>query len=280
MPPIPLISDDPGTVLDSYDDIAKPVPGPTAAPGSPASQPRRDGPVERLYQSPCRFAAPRLTICDYSSLDEGEVRYLRGGRTVIGRTAGDVVIPFDTVMSAEHAEILRQDAGGALSWILRDLESSNGTLVRCRDLILHSGAVLHIGSRRYRFEGPVASAPRPAHDDSVPYTTLAEDISPADGGAFPALVDCSSGASGDAARIFIKSDRTQIGRPGCGNDVELDDPCVAAVHATIERDASGNWRLLAKTSLNGIWAKVKAVKLTNGCLFQCGEQRFKFHLPR
>jgi pSer/pThr/pTyr-binding forkhead associated (FHA) protein len=112
--------------------------------------------MERLYQSPCRFAAPKLIICDYASLDEGEVVYLRGARTVIGRMAGDVVVPLDTIMSGEHAEIIRQDAGGTLSWILHDLDSSNGTLVRCRDFTLQSGAVLQIGSRRYRFEVPAS----------------------------------------------------------------------------------------------------------------------------
>lgn len=282
MPHMPLISDDPGTVLDSFDDapraISSPAGGVAHAVAPPAS--RRDGPVERLYQSPCRFSAPRLTICDYSSLEDGEVVFLRGARTVIGRTSGDIVIPLDTVMSAEHAEIIRQDVGGALSWVLRDLDSSNGTLVRCKGLTLQSGTVILIGSRRYRFEGPATPPPTTGTEEKPPRTTLADDIAAVASKAFPSLIDCSAGAAGEAARIMITSDRVQIGRPGCGNGIELDDPCVAPVHAVIESEASGNWRIQAKPTLNGIWAKAKGVKLSNGCLFQCGEQRFKFYLPR
>jgi pSer/pThr/pTyr-binding forkhead associated (FHA) protein len=280
MPNIPLISDDPGTVLDSYDDVAKPVPGLSAASAPLASQSKREGPAERLYQSPVRFAAPRLTICDYSSLDDGEVVYLRSGRTVIGRTTGDITIPLDTIMSAEHAEILRQDAGGALSWVLRDLDSSNGTLVRCRDLTLQSGTVIQIGSRRYRFEGPASLPPPAAGNSSAPHTSLADHLGSAASRSFPALVDCSSGATGDAVRIVITTERARIGRPGCDNEIELDDSCVAPLHAIIESDVTGNWKIHAKPTLNGIWARVKGVKLTHGCLFQCGEQRFKFYMPR
>jgi hypothetical protein len=33
----------------------------------------------------------------------------------------------------------------------------------------------------------------------------------------------------------------------------------------------------SQPSLNGIWVKVDAIKLSDNCLFQCGEQRFRFH---
>ncbi|MFM8984680.1 MAG: hypothetical protein ACKONH_01225, partial [Planctomycetia bacterium] len=55
--------------------------------------------------------------------------------------------------------------------------------------------------------------------------------------------------------------------------------CLAGTHAMVIRDASGTWHLEAQPSINGVWAKVEAVNLTGNCLFQCGEQRFRFRLP-
>lgn len=80
------------------------------------------------------------------------------------------------------------------------------------------------------------------------------------------------------SRHPLRAARVSVGRPGCGNNIEIDDICLARVHAAITRDASGVWQLEAQKSLNGVWVKVDAIRLGDKCLFQCGEQRFRFYL--
>jgi hypothetical protein len=50
----------------------------------------------------------------------------------------------------------------------------------------------------------------------------------------------------------------------------------SATHAIVTRDSSGVSQIEAEPSLNEIRAKVDAIELVDGCLFQCGGQRFRF----
>ena len=67
-----------------------------------------------------------------------------------------------------------------------------------------------------------------------------------------------------------------MGRPRCGNDIELDDPLIAMYHGQIFLKPDGIWRLEAKPSKNGVWVQVRSIGLSGSCRFQCGEQRFLF----
>lgn len=73
---------------------------------------------------------------------------LRSPVTRLGRAAdNDVVIagPESSVVSARHAEI-REEAG---QWVLRDLESTNGTFVngeRCSEAPLALNSVIQLGA--------------------------------------------------------------------------------------------------------------------------------------
>ena len=69
-----------------------------------------------------------------------------------------------------------------------------------------------------------------------------------------------------------------IGRPACGNDIEIDDLCLARTHAVVTRDVGGAWQMEALPSVNGGWVRVDAIRLVNNCHFQCGEQRFWFRI--
>jgi pSer/pThr/pTyr-binding forkhead associated (FHA) protein len=281
MPSSDQISDDPGTILDSFDDVSnalkaardqavgRPAP-PAAKPVNPASA------DEVLYRSPYRPVAPRITICDDGSLEEGELVYVRSDRVVIGRAKGDILIPADVAMSASHAEVARVDVGGKHGWRLRDLGSSNGTFARCRAVTLRPGMVILIGSKRYRFELPAAAAAIAAGDDEEQKTAFVSG--PAVDDALPALVEVTPPGQTIPTRLPFRSLRVTIGRPGFGNHIELDDLCVAKLHAVVTRDASGVWQMQSQPSLNGLWAKIDAIKLSDNCLFQCGEQRFRFHL--
>ena len=276
------ISDDPGTILDSLPissgkvaDARKAFAGPPV----PASIKSMPGPRadEVLYRSPYRSTAPRITICDDGTLDEGEVVYVRSERIVIGRSKGDLLIPHDVAMSASHAEVARVDVGGKHAWVLRDLGSSNGTLARCRSVTLRPGMTLLIGTKRYRFEASPSPASLSRDDDADHKTATFDDLNKARADAPPALVESSLTGDKTPRRYPLESQRVAIGRPGFGNDVGLDDMCVAKVHAIISRDKKGVWQLESQPSLNGVWVKIDAVRLTDGCLFQCGEQRFRFH---
>ena len=274
------ISDDPGTIHDSLPIPTHQLPAARSVFTGPPVPPLKPTPPEAveevLYRSPYRYAAPRITICNDGSLEDGEVVHVRSDRMVIGRSKGDILIPHDVAMSASHAEIARVDVGGKHAWVVRDLDSSNGTLVRCRAVTLRTGMTLLIGSRRYRFE-LVPSSASPTHDATeAGDTSLLEDLLYMAVDALPALIETTPTGDKIPRRHTFRSLRLAIGRPGFGNNIELEDLCVSKVHAIVTRDASGVWQLESQPSLNGIWVKIDAVKLTDNCMFQCGEQRFRF----
>jgi hypothetical protein len=62
-------------------------------------------------------------------------------------------------------------------------------------------------------------------------------------------------------------------------DIMLDDPHLAGHHATIEIGAKGRLTMRAEKSINGVWANIRSVTLTNLCFFRCGEQVFRFEVP-
>jgi pSer/pThr/pTyr-binding forkhead associated (FHA) protein len=270
------ISDDPGTILDSYDSILKnlPLPPPVAV---LAVKPARPPAEEVLYRSPYRWKAPRVLICDDDSLDEGETVRVRSEKIVIGRTKGDILIQHDVAMSGAHAEVVRQDAGGRHAWVLRDLGSSNGTLVRAKAVTLKPATTVLIGSKRFRFEEPGAAQPI-SGGEGEPGTALLADLGMVPSDNLPALVESVTPGGSTPLRYPFRTTRVRIGRPGYGNDIEIDDLCLTGTHAVVTRDYSGAWQIEAQPSLNGVWVKVDAIKLVDNCLFQCGEQRFRFRL--
>ncbi|MFM8494702.1 MAG: hypothetical protein ACKOEM_04145, partial [Planctomycetia bacterium] len=74
------ISDDPGTILDTYESVLARLPGPPAAVVPVA---RSAAAVkEVLYKSPYRWKAPRILICDDDSLEEGELVHVRSDKIV------------------------------------------------------------------------------------------------------------------------------------------------------------------------------------------------------
>lgn len=273
-----FLSDDPGTILDSVESVPLAVPPGPVVPPPPAARP---APLpaageEIPYRSPYRWTAPRLVICDDGSLEQGETVYVRSDKLLIGRTKGDVVIGHDVAMSGSHAEISRRDFGGASGWVLRDLGSSNGTLARVSKVPLKPGVTIMLGSKRYRFEAASSALPPPA-TELEPGTTLVENLRSPTADAFPALVENIVPGTGTPARYPLRTSLVTVGR-GPGNGVELDDPCVARYHAVIIRDLTGAWRLESQPSLNGVWVKVQSIQLIENCWFQCGEQRFRFHI--
>jgi pSer/pThr/pTyr-binding forkhead associated (FHA) protein len=223
---------------------------------------------------PClRPPVPVLTILDDGSMEQGEEVRLRRERFSIGRTSGDVQIPNDTSISGAHAEIRRTPWKGGFQWHLHDLDSVNGTFVRCVRAVLHENAILILGTRRFRLRNPLKPG-------SMPLMT--RDTNLLDGrhipdAVWPVLTEAS--AKPGAVEFSLRSDKLVIGRAGGGADIELDDPLLANRHAELKRMRDGTWMIAAETTRNGIWVSISAVGLTPWSFFRCGEQRFRFVIP-
>jgi pSer/pThr/pTyr-binding forkhead associated (FHA) protein len=220
-----------------------------------------------------RPPVPVLTVLDDGSLEQGEDVRLRRERFSIGRTSGDVQLPNDASISGAHAEIRRTSWKGGFQWHLHDLDSVNGTFVRCVRAVLHQNAIIVIGARRFRLRNPLEpnSMPAVAHETNH----LAGVHMPAT--VWPVLVEASTKPG--AEEFPLRAERLVIGRAGGGADIELDDPLLANRHAELKRLRDGTWMIAAESTRNGIWVSVSAVGLTPHCFFRCGEQRFRFVIP-
>ena len=237
--------------------------------GEPKYAPDDDHDFRPVLRPP----VPVLTVLDDGSLEQGEDVRLRREQCSIGRTSGDVQLPNDSSVSGNHAEIRRTSWNGGFQWHLHDLNSVNGTFVRCVRAVLHQNAVLILGARRFRLRNPLKpnSVPVAGHQ-----TNLLDGMH-ISGTVWPVLVEAS--AKPGAVEFPLRSERLIIGRAGGGADIELDDPLLANRHAELKRLRDGTWMISAETTRNGIWVSVSAVGLTPYCFFRCGEQRFRFVIP-
>ena len=225
------------------------------------------------FRPSLRPPVPILTVLDDGSLEEGDDIRLRRERFSIGRTSGDVQLPNDPSISGAHAEIRRTEWKGGFQWHLNDLESVNGTFVRCVRAVLHENAIIILGARRFRLRNPLKpkSVPTAGHQTNLmDGMHIPETV-------WPVLAEASTKPG--AMAFSLRSDRLLIGRAGGGADIQLDDPLLANRHAELKRLRDGTWMISAETTRNGIWVSVTAVGLTPYCFFRCGEQRFRFVIP-
>lgn len=223
------------TLLESFDSWAQLLRhGPPPAPVLPEAEP---------YRPTLRPPLALLHVVD-DGRDDGETIRLRGGRLVIGRTAGDVTVEHDISMSSPHAALERTPDGG---WRLADLGSAGGTFVRVLAARLHPGSCLRLGATRFRFD--IAAGLEPCLVELVP--------------------------EGDGLRHACRSAVTTIGRRGGGGDVAISDRFVSPLHAELRHAADGWW--IENRGLNGLWVQIDGpVRLACPSQFQCGEQRFVF----
>lgn len=227
---------------------------------------------EETYRPVIRPAVPILTVLDDGAVDEGEQIRIRKDSFVIGRSSGDLTIPNDATMSGRHAEIRLTTSRGQRQWTLHNLESVNGTFVRVGSATLADDTIIILGSRRFRIEKPTTPEPEPPEEGTFRIDQEADSEQ-----LWPILTE-SSGKP-NCLRFSLQTPHVTIGRRGGGCHIQLDDPLVAAVHAELVADGSGTWKLIGKTTRNGVWVNTPATALASCCFFQCGEQRFKFVIP-
>jgi pSer/pThr/pTyr-binding forkhead associated (FHA) protein len=217
---------------------------------------------------------PLLALCIVDDGRQGgEWLRIRGDRAIIGRAEGDILVPHDPGISSRHAELVRVNADDRVRWVLRDLQSRNGTFVLIKDAPLRHLHEFVVGTRRFRFEAAESGAP-PDPAAPVRNTTRGwQAVTPADTARLvPSIVELTNAGDGArtqlaAAEYWIGSDRT------CGIIVS-GDPFVSRRHAKLVRTAKGTWQIENAGSRNGTWLRIAEVPIESSVEFQAGEQRF------
>ncbi|MEZ6091138.1 MAG: FHA domain-containing protein [Pirellulaceae bacterium] len=172
---------------------------------------------------------------------------LRAQRTVIGRKRGEIIVEHDSLMSSQHAEIVRMSNGDRWDWHLRDLDSTNGTYVRIDGARLYDGTELLMGSEHYRVSI--------LEDEARLEHLVAKEV-------------CDS--------MKLDPAGTWIGRDHSDQMEVFWDELLDPKHAFIQTNRHGQWHLKNVQTVNGVWLRVNELKLSRSCLFQLGEQRFAF----
>lgn len=262
--PMPPVQDKPSPTVDlppdpDSDPDSDPVASPSLA--GPAGSARATAGVlsarSTLITTP-RYRPTRrpplgLLVVYDDGQNQGERFRLRQTPFVIGRQDGDLVIGHEKQMSRRHARIDRVQEGETWRWYLGDLRSTNGTFVRTDMAVLEDGVEVLVGGELVRF---LASAT----------------------GASPSLAKVAP--SSDEERVQLTGDSHLIGTdPTKCLPFLRSSPFVDPQHFRVEQTA-GRWRIIDLASTNHLWTGISARhELSDGSMFQIGEQRFSFHLP-
>lgn len=104
----------------------------------------------RLFGTPMQPSWGRLTLLGVGGA-EAEVHCLRAPQIVFGRELGDIIFPTDPFVSWQHAQLAMELRGDAMTVLLTDLRSANGTYLRIRgDVILQPGDMFRVGDQIFR----------------------------------------------------------------------------------------------------------------------------------
>lgn len=207
-----------------------------------------ESPITRThpFRPQIRPAAAHLRIY-HDDQRSYETVSLRSDRTVIGRTSGDILIDHDSQISSEHVEIIRKQNEGVWEWHLRDLNSTNGTYISVERARLHNGDELLMGSNRYQFH-------LSGRDASLEHLA----------------------ANGPCQTIDLQREGTLVGRDKSDQMASFHDRYLDPKHALISMGRDEQWFIANTKSLNGVWYRVRELRLFRACYFQIGEQRFGF----
>jgi FHA domain len=278
-PQPPSDSERQGTLPETDEDIREALR--TNRPGQPAaakgtSAPKSSPPTSSAspYRPTLRPPLAFLTVIDDGKSD-GEVLRLRADRFVIGRSEGDFLIPHDLLISARHLEITRHRVGEQYRWVLTDLQSTNGLFIRVSRIALADKAEFLVGKGRYRFEAPRNKQPNTLdclptdaqHGSTRPHGAEAASLT------HPALVELAD--ENVLSRLPLTMPEYWIGSDPACPICRTSDPFVEPRHVRLRREANGAWQAQNNKSPNGLWYRMPQITVTDSCLFQIGEQRFR-----
>ena len=229
-----------------------------------------------------RLRPPMAVLCIFDDdFDDNEKIRLRSGETTIGRRECDIVIPHDRMMSSKHAKIIRKYDDGMYRWFLKDLQSTNRTMLKVRAGKLKHNAEILIGTYRYRFSAAPQGAPTPeevATDDEPMHTMGFKSVAPEDLlKQKPSLIRITP--EGEKDVFAFDSNDVVVGSSAPSSVVISDDPMISKAHVRIYQDAHRRWQLKDLNSRNGIWIAIDTFELDKNAQFQLGEQRFCIRFP-
>ena len=207
-----------------------------------------------LFRPAVRPPIIKILVLDDGSGKQGQWFRIRKPNFVIGRKEGDLVIEYDRSISGRHAEIFMEESSdGLFEFVIRDLNTTNGTFARASRATLRDGQEFLLGYRRYKLI---------LNDQDNPKSP-----------PFDKLVEVNKKTKGKSFRlgkppIIIGRDPTRC------NLLILDDPFLSPVHAVMKKDSRNRWVIKNYNSRNGIWIQIDEMKLIGGGEFQIGGQRF------
>jgi len=256
-----------GTLLETDEEIRQ------ALANLKGTAPKIDARPAEPFRPTARPPLALLTAYDDGETD-GEVIRLRVPRFIIGRTHGDLRIPFDNRISSRHVEITHQVVAGSHRWVVTDLQSRHGLFVRVSRALLADKAEILVGRGRYRFDAGL-DQPDATRDFGVPADSsethgLSEGV-----GGFrpPALTEVLGKDIGN--RILLVKPEYWIGSETSCAVCRADDPFCEPRHARVYCDNRGQWFADHTKSHNGLWLRMPQVKVETSIQFQIGEQRFR-----
>lgn len=259
-----------GTTTPSVPDTSAPVAQQPAVPVHPSSPGPSPGPT------PARAAVPGNAVALLVSIlkdgTDGRSYPLFDEQTDLGRSEGQLLFADDPYLSARHARLRRR--GDA--FLLRDLDSVNGTYIRMRDPVdLNDGDMILLGQQVLRFEllsdGELPLGPAMEHGVLIFGTPEVPRIA--------RLVQLTTEGVGRDVH-YLYREETVLGREN-GDIVFTDDPFMSRRHAAITVDR-GNKRFTLRDlgSSNGTSIRFRGERAIGvGEQFRVGRHLFRIDRP-
>jgi pSer/pThr/pTyr-binding forkhead associated (FHA) protein len=267
-----LSADHSGTLLETDEQIHRALLA-SPKPGAPKVEERPVEPFRPTRRPPLAL----LTVCDDGS-NEGEIVRIRAARFIVGRTQGDLNVPFDKRLSSQHVEITHHCMEGVHRWVVTDLQSRHGLFVRVSRALLLNKAEILVGKGLYRFEAPLAERSetgvdvfsKPDSDNTSGNSEAASAFRP------PALTEILGERIGN--RVVLVKPEYWIGSSANCFICRPEDPFCEPRHTRIYKTPKGQWFAEHNKSRNGLWLRMPQVSVETSLQFQIGEQRFRLRI--
>ena len=230
-----------------------------------------------------QWNVPGASITVIEGDNQGIHLKLREERLVIGRKGADLVAE-DRAVSRLHCELYQKEG----RWWVRDLNSTNGTLVNGKktdEALLHHLDEIRAGRTRILFAETEAPEERSLEDredeDSVLDLTKVDSESKEPDLPLPRgrelILEYMTGPK-KARSLKLEKGRVIIGR-GEEADIELDDQGVSRKQTMIEAYSRDQIYISDLASQNGTWLngiRIRTTRLLHGDLIRVGNTVLKF----